>query len=59
MPSGPLGLMADKIKLISNTKIEMMAVGDINATSIGSNTTVLGSNSSGYIGTNSEANNMG
>ncbi|WP_454902613.1 type VI secretion system Vgr family protein [Variovorax gossypii] len=56
VPSGPLGLMADKIKLVSNTKIEMMAVGDINATSIGSNTTVLGSNSSGYIGTNSEAN---
>jgi type VI secretion system secreted protein VgrG len=56
VPSGPLGLMADKIKVVSNTKIEMFAVGDINATSIGSTTTVLGSNSSGYIGTNSEAN---
>jgi len=56
VPSGPLALMANKIKLMSNTGIEMMAVGNIDATSIGSNTTVLGSNSSGYIGNNSTAN---
>ncbi|WP_206169589.1 type VI secretion system Vgr family protein [Variovorax guangxiensis] len=56
VPTGPLHLMANKIKLMSNTGIEMMAVGNIDATSIGSNTTVLGPNSSGYIGTNSEAN---
>lgn len=53
---GKHAIMANEIKLVSNTKIDMMAVGDINATSIGSNTTVLGSNSSGYIGSNSEAN---
>ena len=56
VPSGPLGLMANKIKLMSNTGIEMMAAGNIDATSVGSNTTVLGPNTSGYIGNNSEAN---
>lgn len=53
--SGKHAIMANQIKLVSNTTIDMMAVGDINATSVGSNTTVLGSNSSGYIGSNSEA----
>ena len=56
VPTGPLNLMANKIKLMSNTGIEMMAVGSIDATSVGSNTTVLGPNASGYIGNNSEAN---
>ncbi|MDP9964270.1 type VI secretion system secreted protein VgrG [Variovorax beijingensis] len=56
VPTGPLGLMANKIKLMSNTGIEMMAAGNIDATSVGSNTTVLGPNTSGYIGNNSEAN---
>ncbi|WP_077002959.1 type VI secretion system Vgr family protein, partial [Variovorax sp. KK3] len=56
VPTGPLNLMANKIKLMSNTGIEMMSVGNIDATSIGSNTTVLGPNTSGYIGSNSEAN---
>ncbi|MGJ3702990.1 type VI secretion system Vgr family protein [Variovorax sp. AFSI2.2] len=56
VPTGPLALMANKIKLMSNTGIDMMAAGDIDAVSIGSNTTVLGANSSGYIGNNSEAN---
>ncbi|MDN6887706.1 type VI secretion system tip protein TssI/VgrG, partial [Variovorax sp. CAN2819] len=56
VPTGPLHLMANKIKLMSNTGIEMMAVGSIDATSVGSNTTILGPNTSGYIGTNSEAN---
>ncbi len=56
VPTGPLHLMANKIKLMSNTGLEMMAVGSIDATSIGSNTTVLGANTSGYIGNNSEAN---
>ncbi len=54
--SGKHAIMANQIKLVSNSTLDMMAVGDINATSIGSNTTVLGSNSSGYIGSNSEAN---
>jgi type VI secretion system secreted protein VgrG len=56
VPTGPLHLMANKIKLMSNTGIEMMAVGSIDNTSVGSNTTVLGPNTSGYIGNNSEAN---
>ena len=56
VPTGPLHLMANKIKLMSNTGIELMAVGNIDNTSIGSNTTVLGANTSGYIGNNSEAN---
>jgi hypothetical protein len=34
----------------------MMAVGSIDATSVGANTTILGPNTSGYIGMNSEAN---
>ncbi|SCX74737.1 type VI secretion system Vgr family protein [Variovorax sp. EL159] len=53
---GKHAIMANQIKLVSNTSVDIMAVGDINSTSIGSNTTVLGSNSSGYIGSNSEAN---
>ncbi|MDI3382280.1 type VI secretion system Vgr family protein [Xenophilus aerolatus] len=56
VPAGPLRLAANKIKIMSNTGLEMMAVGDIDAISVGSNTTVLGPNSSGYIGNNSEAN---
>jgi type VI secretion system secreted protein VgrG len=56
VPTGPLGLMANKIKMMSNTGIEMMAVGSIDATSVGANTTILGPNTSGYIGMNSEAN---
>ena len=56
VPNGPLHLMANKIKLMSNTGIEMMAAGNIDATSVGANTTILGPNTSGYIGTNSEAN---
>ncbi|OUL99143.1 type VI secretion system Vgr family protein [Variovorax sp. JS1663] len=56
VPTGPLNLMANKIKLMSNTGIEMMSVGNIDQTAIGSNTTILGPNTSGYIGTNSEAN---
>jgi type VI secretion system secreted protein VgrG len=54
--AGKHSMMANEMKMVSNTTLSMMAVGDINATSIGSNTTVLGSNSSGYIGSNSEAN---
>ncbi|MDQ0022738.1 type VI secretion system secreted protein VgrG [Variovorax paradoxus] len=53
---GKHAIMANEIKLVSNTNIELMAVANINATSVGSNTTVLGTNSSGYIGSNSEAN---
>lgn len=53
---GAFSIMANDIKMVSNTDLAMMAVGNINATSIGSNTTVLGSNSSGYIGMSSQAN---
>jgi type VI secretion system secreted protein VgrG len=53
---GEFSIMANAVKVVSNTDIAMMSVGNINATSVGSNTTVLGSNSSGYIGINSEAN---
>ena len=55
VPTGPLHLMANKIKLMSNAGIEMMTTANIDATSVGSNTTVLGPNTSGYIGFNSEA----
>jgi type VI secretion system secreted protein VgrG len=53
---GEFSIMANDIKMLSNTNIAMMAVGNIDATSIGANTTILGSNTSGYIGMNSEAN---
>jgi type VI secretion system secreted protein VgrG len=43
-------------ELISNTKLDLIAMGDINQISLGSNTTVLGANSSGYIGNSSETN---
>jgi type VI secretion system secreted protein VgrG len=42
--------------LVSNTHMHLMSVGDINQTSIGVNTTVLGKNTSGYIGDSSQAN---
>ena len=54
LADGDFSIMANNIKVVSNTNIAMMAVGNIDATSIGSNTTILGSNSSGYIGMNSE-----
>ena len=53
---GAHSIFANSIKAVSNSNLEMFAVGNINATSNGSNTTVLGPNSSGYIGVNSEAN---
>jgi len=49
-PNGPYTIMANKFTLLSNTDTSIMSVGNINQTSIGSNTTVMGSNSSGYIG---------
>jgi type VI secretion system secreted protein VgrG len=55
-PTGPYTLLANQVKVVSNTNVETFAVGDIDETSIGSNQTVLGSNSSGYMGLNSEAN---
>ncbi|WP_431514616.1 type VI secretion system Vgr family protein [Variovorax sp. DAIF25] len=55
-PKGPYSILANEVKVISNTNVSTFAVGDINETSIGSNQTVIGSNSSGYIGSNSEAN---
>jgi type VI secretion system secreted protein VgrG len=43
-------------ELVSNTKLDLIAMGDINQISLGSNTTVLGANSSGYIGNSTETN---
>ncbi|ADU34789.1 type VI secretion system Vgr family protein [Variovorax paradoxus] len=54
--AAPYTAAFQKYSLLSNTHINMMAVGDINQTSLGSNTTVLGANTSGYIGNNTEAN---
>lgn len=51
---GALDVGANKMALTSNTDIEMMAVGNIKQTSVGSDATVLGNNASGYIGMNSE-----
>jgi type VI secretion system secreted protein VgrG len=53
---GSHSIFANAIKAVSNSNLELLAVGNINATSNGSNTTVMGANSSGYIGVNSEAN---
>ena len=55
LADGAFSIMANDIKVVSNTNIAMMAIGNIDATSIGANTTILGSNTSGYIGMNSEA----
>lgn len=54
--NGKHAIMANEVKIVSNSNVTTMAVANIDATSVGSNTTVLGANSSGYIGTNSEAN---
>jgi type VI secretion system secreted protein VgrG len=54
--AAPYTAAFQKYSLLSNTHINMMAVGDINQTSLGSNTTVLGANTNGYIGNNTEAN---
>lgn len=54
--NGKHAIMANEIKVISNSNVSTFAVANIDATSMGSNTTVLGANSSGYIGSNSEAN---
>lgn len=55
-PTGPYSILANGIKLVSNTSVDTFSVGDINDVSIGSNQTVLGSNSSGYMGSSSESN---
>jgi type VI secretion system secreted protein VgrG len=54
--AGSHSIFSNAIKAVSNSDLNLIAVGNINATSAGSNTTVLGPNSSGYIGVNSEAN---
>ena len=50
VPSGPLKMMAAKIQSISAGDIDLLATGNINMVSMESNTTVLGGNTSGYIG---------
>jgi type VI secretion system secreted protein VgrG len=54
--AAPYTAAFQKYSLLSNTHLNLIAVGDINQTSLGSNTTVLGANTSGYIGNNTEAN---
>ena len=44
------------IKIVSAGDVDLMSYANINQTSTGSNTTVLGSNSSGYLGMSNEAN---
>lgn len=55
-PNGPYTIMANKFSLLSNTDASILAVGKINQTSVENNTTVLGTNTSGYIGHASETN---
>jgi type VI secretion system secreted protein VgrG len=55
-PNGPYTIMANKFSLLSNTDASILAVGKINQTSIENNTTVLGTNTSGYVGHASETN---
>jgi type VI secretion system secreted protein VgrG len=45
-----------KYKLLANTGIQMMTPASIDCTSMGSNTTIMGKNTSGYLGENREAN---
>jgi type VI secretion system secreted protein VgrG len=49
-PNGPYTIMANKFSVLSNTDASILAVGKINYTSMESNTTVMGTNTSGYIG---------
>lgn len=44
------------VKIVSAGDVDLMSYANINQTSTGSNTTVLGSNSSGYLGMSNEAN---
>jgi type VI secretion system secreted protein VgrG len=43
-------------ELVSNKNIDLFAIGEINQTSMKSNTTVLGNNDSGHIGNSSQTN---
>jgi type VI secretion system secreted protein VgrG len=45
-----------KLKLLASTGIQIMTPASIDCTSMGSNTTIMGQNSSGYLGENREAN---
>jgi type VI secretion system secreted protein VgrG len=54
--AAPYTASVKKYTLLSNTDMDLMSVGNISQTSLGSSTTVLGSNSGGYIGTSSQAN---
>ena len=55
-PDGKVGMMGNKVKVMSATDIELMAVGDINQTSIGANNVVLGPTVCGYIGNKGDVN---
>jgi type VI secretion system secreted protein VgrG len=45
-----------KYKLLASTGIQIMTPASIDSTSMGSNTTIMGKNTSGYLGENREAN---
>lgn len=53
-PSGPYTIMANKFAVLSNTDINLFGIANINSTSMGNNTTVMGPNASGYIGMSSD-----
>jgi type VI secretion system secreted protein VgrG len=55
-PKGPYTIMANKYTLVSNTDASIIAVGNINQTSIENNVTVYGSNNGSFHGMSSDTN---
>ncbi|MCC2657639.1 MAG: type secretion protein Rhs [Panacagrimonas sp.] len=53
-PSGPYQMMVNKLEVMSNTDVNLLAVANINSVSMGNNTTVMGANSSAYVGSASD-----
>ncbi|MET3497963.1 type VI secretion system Vgr family protein [Variovorax boronicumulans] len=54
--AAPYSAAFQKYTLISNTDMDLVAISNINNLSVGSNTTVLGPNSSGYMGISTDFN---
>lgn len=53
-PVGPYQMMVNKLEIMSNTDVNILAVANINSVSMGNNTTVMGANSSAYVGSASD-----
>ncbi len=51
--TGDTAMFANKVATVSNSNVETFALGSIKQTSMGSDTTVLGSSSDGYVGMSS------